>query len=85
MSYLFLPKDLLKYFVMMRKQLLISHLYVSTYSTLMLHQSITLKAAYSQLSTYKIHKNKKFTLILPKIGSNVIAILAVQPDSIHSS
>jgi len=39
----------------MRKQLLVSHLYVSTCSTLMQHQSITLKAGYSQLPTCKIY------------------------------
>jgi hypothetical protein len=75
-------KDLLKYFVMMWKKLLVSHLYVSTYSILMHHQSITLMA---QLSTYKIRKNQKFTLILPKIGSNVSATLDVQPNSVHGS
>jgi len=51
----------------------------------MQRQSVTLKAVYSQLSTYKIHKNQTFTLILTKIGSNVIATLDVQPNSVHRS
>jgi len=51
----------------------------------MQYLSLTLKAGYSQLSKYKIHKNQKFTLILLKIGSNVIATLDVQPNSVHRS
>ena len=59
--------------------------YVSTCSTLTQHQSMTLKAGYAQLSTYKTHKNQKSTLLLPKIGSNGIATLDVQPNSAQSS